>query len=476
MAYSNEPLTREHIDSPICLQEEGSKGIAPIPLIVNNSDVVYKDDTTYRVGTHTFNLNGASFTCDGLSITLPTHQTITPIERLSLALGYALRNGDTEYDIDASVTSFPEILHSLTMMALKDLNLISGQFTQHKQLNYGKHIFEAYLMAVTGKGTIPSSNKHIRWLNEQDTLQLKAKFFTTSNYQAGVRSMEYTPTDIAERVMRKVFEFLDTIIFKRNDIVLQPLDFKVTREQLHQIRLRDAMLLLKYCIGYNDGFIIRPEIIDRQKSRVYSVFTSISSKTRTLLGFINYDIGSALQTICLQLVDNPSLYPLHQELMNDKQAFRAKIMQETGKSLTDVKEELSKADNLDKVPKRYTNYPTLKAYCEESLILRKDVIDNAHEEVHSIAYSHAKLKWISLWHPNKKDPELIPDGKKESSIFFFIWTQYEREIREAMMSCFTAPECCHQVHDAVYSTEVIDAEVIEAKVLEETGFVVKISN
>jgi len=60
-------------------------------------------------------------------------------------------------------------------------------------------------------------------------------------------------------------------------------------------------------------------------------------------------------------------------------------------------------------------------------------------------------------------------------VFFFIWTQWERQIREVMMSCFDNPTACHQVHDAIYSRQKIDPKLIEAAVLEQTGFSVKIS-
>jgi hypothetical protein len=44
-----------------------------------------------------------------------------------------------------------------------------------------------------------------------------------------------------------------------------------------------------------------------------------------------------------------------------------------------------------------------------------------------------------------------------------------------MMSNFTKPEACHQVHDAVYSKEQIDMSSLEQKVLEQTRFKVHIS-
>lgn len=42
------------------------------------------------------------------------------------------------------------------------------------------------------------------------------------------------------------------------------------------------------------------------------------------------------------------------------------------------------------------------------------------------------------------------------------------------MQCFSSPEACHQVHDAVYSKEDIEPDVVEEYVLESTGFRVNI--
>jgi hypothetical protein len=104
------------------------------------------------------------------------------------------------------------------------------------------------------------------------------------------------------------------------------------------------------------------------------------------------------------------------------------------------------------------------------------VIANVDEATLATAYLYAKPKWIKLWKQDKKEYEFIIDGIKESSLFFFIWTQYERAIRKAMVQCFNASEACHEVHDAVYSRENdVSVEEVEKYVLEQTGFVVKIS-
>jgi hypothetical protein len=103
------------------------------------------------------------------------------------------------------------------------------------------------------------------------------------------------------------------------------------------------------------------------------------------------------------------------------------------------------------------------------------VIANVDEATLATAYLYAKPKWIKLWKQDKKEYEFIKDGVKESSLFFFIWTQYERAIRKAMVQCFNASEACHEVHDAVYSREEVDTKMLEQAVLDATDFRVKIT-
>ena len=41
-----------------------------------------------------------------------------------------------------------------------------------------------------------------------------------------------------------------------------------------------------------------------------------------------------------------------------------------------VKKELTKADNLKDIPKRYEHYLLLMQYIQESMVLRHEIIDN----------------------------------------------------------------------------------------------------
>lgn len=484
----NVPDSREHIDSiSICSHKVGtfSNRLAPWVIYTKGITTILQINGTYRYHDHTFKILDGRLHFENNNIKLPTRTSISTLERLMLGLGMPISPDDINATLDMTRLSARSILSHMTSMALKDRGIISNNLSWAKQIKYGEVIFDVYLLSLWGSGRIKAIQPSMRWLNEADTLQLKSRLFNTSdheqevvkkNYQVGVHSMKYTPTEFADSIFDTALTLLLSMDFKENEIKFEPLDFVVRIELLKEIRLRDVMLLLNNCIGYSNGFIIRPELTDEQYSRVYSVFTSIGSTTRKLLGFINYDIGAALQTICLQLVADTAKYPHHQELVSHKHAFRAKVMAESDKDLDWVKKELTSADNRDKMPKYYTSIPTLKAYFEEALSLRKEIINSAEPIILSRATDFAKTKWNKVWDDNTKTFEYIADEKKESSIFFFIWTQWERQLREEIMGCFDTPESCHQVHDAVYSKQAVDLKFIEKKVLELTGFRVNISN
>ena len=472
-------VSRSHTEESLVCTQSCENFMTSPEIYSKGSRMVVKDSAlNFHINSFPFKLQYKWFYSDVVNITLPERSHVNTLERLILSMGLSIDYIDTDFTFDIREVSFREILHGLATLALKDCSLIKNDLKQLTQYTYGKHIFEAYFKAVNGSGRISSKNPHIRWLNDQDTLKIKAIFFDLSDtsYQPGGYSMIYVPTSTAEQVVQRIFTLLESVEFISTPHKAKPLDFTVTRQMLSSIKLRDTMLLLSNCIGYDNGFIIRPKLTDHQYSRVYSIFTSISSDTRKLLGFTNYDIGSALQSICIQLVKDMSLYPLHMKLMEDKKAFRQRVATETGKDLKWVKTELSKIDNLDKMPISYYRYPTLKSYFIEAQQLREEIIKTAPFSIYTKAEYFAKVKWKKIWSSETNSFIFIEDGKKESSLFFFIWTQYERQIREVMMSCFSNPETCHQVHDAVYSTDAdIDPKTIEGTVFEETGFRVQIS-
>lgn len=418
-------------------------------------------------------ITDTTLTVDDVTVNLPSRTVVSPIERVCIALGIPVSNTDEENTLDASTIYFKKIMHTLSTMALKDLKLIRSNLSLLNQQSYGVHLYNLYIKSTSGSGQISAQDKDIRWWNEQDSLQLKSKLFKTSNksYQAGVYSLTYEPTGLTLDIMKRAIEYIKMLSFEENkDLYMEPSDFIIPISSLNLIRFQDLAILLNDYIGYKEGFIIRPQPLDSQQSRIYSCFTAISSQTRKILGFINYDIGAALQTICLGLVKDPSLYPLHQELIQDKAVFRQKVMTETGNDLAWVKQELSKLDNEPK-GKQHKSL-TLQAYYLEALVLRKDVINTVPQHVLDIANAYAKPEYAKTWDKQNKTYIFTPIGTKESSLFFFIWTQYERLIREAMSECFSEPAACQHVHDAIYSKEQVDIPTIEHHVLQKTNFAV----
>ena len=477
ISNTNVPNNVEHID--------------PLHMCCKDGDISYEgesftrlNDTTWRYGSKIFTLNGNQLTLDGSTIDLPKKSSISTIERTALSLGLTIASEEEEsLRLNLADLSFKDIMNTLSALALQELKVIPSTLSQAKRLTYGEHLYALYLLSISGSGRIKSTNNHLHWFNYRDAKQLKSKLFKTTDecYLAGSYSMKYEPTPLADEVMKRAIGFVDELEFVQSeDIAIEPLDILMQRELLPQIKFQDLATLFNECIGYKDGaLIIRPTLTDMQHSRVYSCFTSISSDTRRKLGYINYDIGAALQTICQSLVKDPSIYPMHQELIDDKNAFRDKIMQEMGKDLAWVKTQLSKLDNekegiADKLQ------GTLQGYYQESMKLRKEIIaltQKNEQEIYNRAYEFAKDELKEVWNKSKGEYEFKATGrKKESSIFFFIWTQYERKIREAMMSCFKNPDACQQVHDAIYSKESIDIAFIEQKVEEQTSFKVKISH
>jgi len=162
-------------------------------------------DLIYHYGPNTFRLENGYFILDKLKIKLPERTEIATIERVILSLGFTIGTKDLAPEIDLERISFREVLNALTALALKDLSIIHGNFTQAKQAKYGEVVFGAYLAAVSGSGSISAKQKDIRWLNEQDTLKLKSKLFDNleMKYKVGVYSMKYIPTLYAKKTPAK---------------------------------------------------------------------------------------------------------------------------------------------------------------------------------------------------------------------------------------------------------------------------------
>jgi hypothetical protein len=478
--YKNCTTSRLHIDTgSICDRKpvHFSKQKRLVQVYTNARVVIYghgNGEYDYE-GIKRFSIGDGILSIDNLTIVLPKKSILTTFERVMLSLGIPLGLDDGKIQFDLYKFNFKELYHVLTTLALKDLGILASHFALTKQLAYGEHLFEVMLLSLTTSGSIASKNKHIKWLNEEDTLQLKAKLFKTTHYIPNYKSMSYSLNDLGLKIIEQMHLLLLSIEFKVTDTVPIPLDFILTMDTLKNIKLTDQLLLLSDCVGYDNGFIIRPNIKDEQFSRVYSCFTSISSNTRLALGYYGYDLNSACATIAMHHVKDRSKYPAHEELVQDKVAFRQKIADESGQNIEWAKKQINKADHNSIIPKSLKKYPTLYTYALEAQKIQQEVVDNAEKEVRDKAELFAKDNLIFLGINDDGSKNFEADGKKLSSRFFFTWTQYERKIREAMKRRFIEPEACHDVHDAIYSKEDVPISDIELVVQKFTGYQVSIS-
>ena len=72
--------------------------------------------------------------------------------------------------------------------------------------------------------------------------------------------------------------------------------------------------------------------------------------------------------------------------------------------------------------------------------------------------------------------ETVKEVRDKASVFFFVWTWYERGIRQAMIDALGSNEASEafEVHDAVYSRKDIDPKIIEKEVYDQTRFSITI--
>lgn len=209
--------------------------------------------------------------------------------------------------------------------------------------------------------------------------------------------------------------------------------------------------------------------------RTYNVFCSIRSHERQKLGYIGYDMSAAMQSISLQLIKaSRDDYPMLWDYANDK-VFKKRIRTEIAQSLNievnEVKSKLTAFANGSITDRN--RHPHYTAFQAESNSLRKEVLRyvNKHEpEVLKNARKQSRkakdlpedLDWSDI-----ESQETAKEMRSKSSVFFFVWTWYERKIRQAML------EILHdgiEVHDAVYSKMDIDPKDVERVILDYTGF------
>jgi len=270
---------------------------------------------------------------------------------------------------------------------------------------------------------------------------------------------------------------------------LENCSFLVEYDDLQPLSLRSLLLILSQSSfsPYTNYIAVSLKNLgktDPSVGRSYNIFTSIRSSERKELGFINYDIGGALQIICFGLLhrysSDPELFTSFSTIFQYgfdtqyKTDLRQTISDDLDIPLSDVKELLTAYANGGN--KSVDKHPSLKSFSDDSDRLRREVISliAQHEpEVLAIAVSQSKHTFDSKM--DWKSTERLDNNteRQKSSVFFFIWTYYEKQIRDAMLT--VVPDGL-PVHDAIYSRHDVPIASFEVAVKQQTGFEVKISH
>lgn len=212
---------------------------------------------------------------------------------------------------------------------------------------------------------------------------------------------------------------------------------------------------------------------DETLGRSYNVFCRLKSKERLELGYISYDMNAALQSISLQLIKATyEEFPTLWNYTHDKEHKRRKryeVAQALNVDVGIVKKKLTAFANgsMSGIDLHYY----YEAFQAESDSLRRavlkqiiqtepDVLKRAREQ--SKRELPEELDWSDI-----ESKETLTEMRNKASVFFFVWTWYERKIRKAMLTVLTDGI---ELHDAVYSKLNIPAETVQEVIRELTGF------
>ena len=277
-------------------------------------------------------------------------------------------------------------------------------------------------------------------------------------------------------------------------IVYTDLDAKFITAPLSIIRQFDPnsqSMLLKEATKITKD-TIQIKVVHRGKGdaylgRNYNVFCSIHSHERLELGYISYDMSAAMQSICLGLIkakeeDYPTIWKYAYD-KEHKKKMRLEVAQALGIKEDDVKKKLTAFANG--AVSKIDDPDYCRVFQKESVKLRREVMKyvSIHEPdvLKKAREQSRKAKYLLKEEPDWLDTETqetLREMRGKSSIFFFVWTWYEREVRQAMLDVLEEGieqqdsdiEPAIEVHDAVYSKSDITVERLQDAIKTRTNF------
>jgi DNA-binding transcriptional MerR regulator len=444
-----------------------------------------------------------------------------------------VRNRTVDVYVDIALTSGASSQHFLQVMGAVagyvlryNSDLINHLKTPKSIVRVGREYIKLITQVASRKGSngtpVHSQSGAAEYLlTEINNSTLVSTLFTRSNsYRTDAYSKYWKLTPAAEQLNNEIVEATIKVVDKYNkakgELSYSPLHigdslcseksvnlgqvnyqhaqdyFSIKVSDLKALSVRSFIQVMSIAHPSPHDCITVPlsnlSRVDPEKGRIYNIFSRLKKDERKALGYNNYDINGGLQIICFNILthfpsyedqsfyDLHAAYPLIFSYGNDpesKKALREQIAKDLGKSIDEVKALLIAYSNGSK--KKVTQSEQLKAFSKESDQLRREVV--ATIRAHQPELLESAIEQSKHSFPEDMDWQSIEkeatgqESRDKASVFFFIWTYFEKQIRDAMLSVV---DDGIPVHDAIYSKQVVDYKVFEKTVLNVTGFDVKI--
>jgi len=397
-------------------------------------------------------------------------------------------------------------------------NLLGNIATPKKVVRAGQEYLSLIVQVESRKGgngtPIHSQSKAAKYLqNELNGSTLNSSLFEKSNsYRADAYSKLWKLKPKAEQLnelIRKETlklivnynaqqpEFTTSLLHTAQAPKGLPLEdryFEISVNDLQSLTLRSFLQIMSIAEPSPPDRVAVPlknlANVDPEKGRTYNIFTRLRSSERKALGYHNYDISGGLQIICFNILthfphskyrefeDLHGTYPVIFSYGFDpvaKQELRQEISEDLGKTVEEVKQLLTAYSNGSQ--KSVGNSPKLREFFDQSDQLRREVIAVIEEQKRevfkaAIEQSNKEFPEDMDWQSIEKESSAA-EARDKASVFFFIWTYFEKQIRDAMLSVVNDGI---PVHDAIYSKEMLPFDTFEKAILQKTGFEMRISH
>ena len=388
----------------------------------------------------------------------------------------SLYGSDGLFSID--ITDPFHVLQTLLVDKLVEYKFFSKLSNTSKLSTLSKNLLNIISQSKRGDGYVPSSSHSLRYLLDYDqgldliggTKKDNCILYRTSNYVSslGVVKYKYFLSRLGSIIFKEILSLYTELPLPKVDFLDG--DILLPKSELTNAEDYDLIILLSSIVGVNgDDFVCRKEVVDNDIGRPYGLQVYLTSTKRKRLIANEADVGACLQSTVAGVlsangIDIKVEFPAHYEMVIDRSSFRTKLASEVGRPIATIKEWLTVIDNGGHprgLTKAITVSPSLKAYYEET----RPFVDLYMELEHDYIYERAKRvsKRYDLSKLREKatkggwtfnEDNFTEAGIKVFGLFFNMWTQRERTLRE-----FAKGYCkgyAYDIHDAIGSNSHID--------------------